>query len=231
MKLEIYAKHSGLAAITVKDENGKIVCDRDDYLPEFIGGDDISFDIDPETGTILNWDKDAYLNWKNNGFKDDEEVEEETHELIEKCEKLFTTNETLDWDKYDELLKKDKEKFINMTVEIKSRIIPMYEKINNRLLTEYKGEFVPIYSMCNNTIELPELIILKCVSVCELLFDNGYITTKMDITSNPDVLQVLIAKKDEILARQFLHDKKINSEEYFNISIYKAESSEFRRGY
>ena len=55
--LSVSAKCSDLCSIEYVDENGKII-EHDGYVPENIGvggGDYIDFEIDVETGQILNW--------------------------------------------------------------------------------------------------------------------------------------------------------------------------------
>ena len=60
MKLKLYAKCNDLASLTIIDDNGKELYDEDGSLPLFIGGDEIQFEINPNTGKILNWDKEGF---------------------------------------------------------------------------------------------------------------------------------------------------------------------------
>lgn len=59
--IEIYAKVRDSGTYTLKDQDGKDIAERDDYVPSDIfpgdsGGDYLDLKIDLETGQILNWD-------------------------------------------------------------------------------------------------------------------------------------------------------------------------------
>ena len=61
MKIKMSAKCSDMCSIDLVDNEGKIIAERSDYVPKFFPGqhygDYVIFDIDLETGQILNWKK------------------------------------------------------------------------------------------------------------------------------------------------------------------------------
>jgi hypothetical protein len=61
MTLSICGKTSDLCSATLTDADGKVLKEKDGYVPEMMPGehygDYIIIDIDIETGKILNWKK------------------------------------------------------------------------------------------------------------------------------------------------------------------------------
>ena len=59
--IQVHAKVCDSGCYTLKDQNGKDIASRDDYVPSFFPeehyGDYIILDIELETGKILNWKK------------------------------------------------------------------------------------------------------------------------------------------------------------------------------
>lgn len=64
--VQVYAKVSDSCSYQLRDEAGKKVADRDDYVPSFFPGDDdggshygdyLILDIELDTGLVLNWRK------------------------------------------------------------------------------------------------------------------------------------------------------------------------------
>jgi hypothetical protein len=57
--ISISAKCSDLCFVEAKDESGKVIAERNGYVPNFMPdehwGDSVILDIDRETGQILNW--------------------------------------------------------------------------------------------------------------------------------------------------------------------------------
>ncbi len=59
--IQLCGKTSDLCSVVYKDEKGETVGERDGYVPKYFPeehyGDYIEFDIDVETGRIINWVK------------------------------------------------------------------------------------------------------------------------------------------------------------------------------
>jgi len=84
MKLTIGGKCSDMCHSKLTTEDGGVDYEKDGYVPKGLGvggGDYIEFEVDLETGQILNWKK---------------PTDEAIHDFIEKSE--YQTNHTSGWD-------------------------------------------------------------------------------------------------------------------------------------
>jgi hypothetical protein len=63
--VRICAKCSDLCSTEILDTNGKLIAERDGYVPEWMPGehygDYVELDIDIKTGKILNWKPSGYI--------------------------------------------------------------------------------------------------------------------------------------------------------------------------
>lgn len=58
MRLRVTAKSNDTNYVEVFDDDGNVVAEKDGYFPEGLGlggGDYVEFEIDIDTGQILNW--------------------------------------------------------------------------------------------------------------------------------------------------------------------------------
>lgn len=58
--VKVSAKCSDLCFVELLDDEGKVIAQRDGYVPDFMPGnhygDYVELEIDPNTGIITNWD-------------------------------------------------------------------------------------------------------------------------------------------------------------------------------
>lgn len=213
IKIRIYAKHNDLFSTTVI-ENDKVIYDKDDYSPgdEYLSicssSDELEFEIDLETGQIIDWDMAKALNFvkkikaKENLFGEDED--DNDYNEVEEHNK---------WLNYEPKLKKrseeDKVYYTKKFLEAQKEIQQYKDKFENQNLTEEK---IFIYDSQLSAYDDIILTMYRLLTVSTLLMKNN-IFTKLDKTDDGKNC-LIINKSDETISRQLLKENGVYKFKY-----------------